>query len=68
MVLHLKVILYQATVAYYLMFDNQTRVVGGYLGAEISESLVRYSIYKIYYVHKDNKDIVHSNAYRSFIL
>ncbi|KAF5807253.1 putative protein kinase CAMK-AMPK family [Helianthus annuus] len=28
-----------ATVAYYLMFDNQTRVVGGYLGAEISESL-----------------------------
>ncbi|KAD4385343.1 hypothetical protein R6Q59_010393 [Mikania micrantha] len=28
-----------ATVAYYLLFDNQTRVVGGYLGAEISESL-----------------------------
>ncbi|XP_076881699.1 SNF1-related protein kinase catalytic subunit alpha KIN10-like [Bidens hawaiensis] len=28
-----------ATVAYYLLFDNQTRVVGGYLGAGISESL-----------------------------
>ncbi|KAI3825640.1 hypothetical protein L1987_07164 [Smallanthus sonchifolius] len=32
---HLK----KATVAYYLLFDNQTCVVGGYLGAEILESL-----------------------------
>nr|XP_043640021.1 SNF1-related protein kinase catalytic subunit alpha KIN10-like [Erigeron canadensis] len=28
-----------ATVAYYLLFDNQSRVAGGYLGAELSESV-----------------------------
>ncbi|XP_071705440.1 SNF1-related protein kinase catalytic subunit alpha KIN10-like [Rutidosis leptorrhynchoides] len=28
-----------ATVAYYLLFDNQSRIAGGYLGAEVSESL-----------------------------
>ncbi|KVH99224.1 Kinase associated domain 1 (KA1) [Cynara cardunculus var. scolymus] len=28
-----------ATVAYYLLFDNQSRVAGGYLGSERSESL-----------------------------
>ncbi|GJR09758.1 SNF1-related protein kinase catalytic subunit alpha KIN10-like protein [Tanacetum coccineum] len=28
-----------ATVAYYLLFDNQSRVSGGYLGAELSEPL-----------------------------
>nr|KAJ0207850.1 hypothetical protein LSAT_V11C500236580 [Lactuca sativa] len=28
-----------ATVAYYLLFDNQSRVAGGYLGAELAENL-----------------------------
>lgn len=28
-----------ATVAYYLMFDNQSRVAGGYLGGELAENL-----------------------------
>lgn len=38
----------QATVTYYLLFDNQSLISTGYIGAEFQESMVCYFFKVIY--------------------
>ena len=42
-------LMFQGTVAYYLLLDNRFRVSSGYLGAEFQESVVCVSLTNFFY-------------------